>query len=106
MRMKAGDLYTLEQQLLWSDKTPIDLTNVASVHLVMVADDPTNPVGVIGTCVVDPEDPTQGYVSYLWKEGETDIPGMYKISFRLTYQDGSILTVPNGDYIWMLIIGD
>lgn len=43
--------------------------------------------------------PQEGHVRYDWAAGETDEPGEYEASFRVTFAGGDIQTYPNDDFI-------
>jgi hypothetical protein len=47
--------------------------------------------------------PQEGHVRYNWGAGETDIPGEYEASFRVTFSSGEIQTFPNDDFILIII---
>lgn len=114
MRMRKGDLYALQQQLKWEDDTPINLTDADHVNFVMIPYGSATPT-VNRECVIDPAHGDIGYVNYQWQgpqagppvvAGETDVPGMYRYLFKIFWNSGEILTVPNGDALWLLILGD
>lgn len=45
----------------------------------------------------------QGWVEYDWRRGETDMPGTYRIRFRVRYPDRSVMHYPNGRPARLLI---
>lgn len=101
MRMKSGDLYPFQYDLRWDDGTAIDLTLASSVTFYMTKDGNTI-ADVSGSCTV--VSAADGRVKYTWQDGETDAVGMYKVEFLITYNDGSKVTVPSDDIIWLHII--
>ena len=45
-----------------------------------------------------------GIVKYEWEQGDTAISGTYFAEFQVTYEDESIETFPNKDYIRIRIV--
>jgi len=105
MRIRQGDTFAFEQQLVWDDNTPIDLTDARKVDFIMCLDDEETPT-VDAPAVIDNIHKTDGYVTYQFKEGDTDEVGMYKILFRITWSDGSVMTVPNMGWMWLWIMSN
>lgn len=106
--MKRGDLFTLTKQLRWDDGTPIDLTTVKAVIFIMRLDGETDPV-VYDECQID--DAANGIVSYEFKQGETEVPGMYRYEFEIQSfakrdEEYRPFTVPSSGRYWMHIEGD
>ncbi len=101
IRMKKGDVFTFSHQLKWSDNTPIDLTVAKLVRMVMVSD-------MSGEYVVDSEmvvfDAENGVVQRMWLPEEVSVPGMYSLEFVIEFNDGSVITVPSGDMLWLWIM--
>lgn len=102
MRMKQGDLFPFLYNLQYDDGTAIDLTTADSVKLYMTLDECDVPTIDGAACEI--EVATDGSIEYYWVSGDTDEPGMYKIEFVITFNNGSILTVPSNDILWMLIL--
>lgn len=113
--LHAGDTAALRVRLLRADGTPIVLGQPpvqATVLFQMVGavsglppisepavvlegeDDPDNEGEVFGS----------GLVEYRWGTGETDTPGMYRASFKVTMASGEIETVPNADELTIRIL--
>lgn len=101
MRIKQGDLFPFQYVLTYDDNTPIDLTG-ATVTITTVLDEASSPTVDAAACVVT--DAENGKINYTWQSGETDVTGMYRIEFVITFNGGSTLTVPSGDILWLLIV--
>ncbi len=101
IRMKKGDVFTFQHQLRWSDNTPMKLTSAKSVTLKMVKDG-------CSEYVVDDEmevlDGPNGVVYRMWQEDEVQETGMFQVEFVVEFADGSILTVPSADVLWLWIM--
>jgi len=103
MRIRQGDTFAWEQQLVWDDNSPIDLTDATKVDFVMCLDGEDDPV-VDAPASIDMAHKTDGYVTYQFQSGDTDEVGMYKVLFRITWNDGTIMTVPNMGWMWLWIM--
>lgn len=101
MRMKQCDLFPFEYDITYDDGTPVDLTG-ATVVMNMILDGATSFTVDSGSCTI--VNATEGSIRYQWVSPETDVPGMYRIEFIITFNSGAILTVPSNDILWMLII--
>ena len=99
--MKQGNIFPFEYVLEYDEETPINLTG-ASVTMTMILDEEETATVSKGTCVV--VTPLEGKVRYEWTEGETDVVGMYRIEFVVTFADNSTLSVPSNDILWMFIM--
>lgn len=100
MRYKQGDTFPLEIELKWSDGSVVNLTEVDTVDFIMTAWGESTPT-VEGECVIVTAD--EGLVRYDWEDGETDDAGMYKVEFKITYNDADVYTVPTGSELFLLI---
>ena len=49
-------------------------------------------------------DAVAGEVWLIWQPGETQVTGLYRIEFRVTYQDGNRETFPGGGYLLVNIL--
>jgi hypothetical protein len=49
------------------------------------------------------DEETLGHVSYDWQVGDTDVIGVYRGEFEVTYQDTSIESFPNAEKITVII---
>jgi len=49
-------------------------------------------------------DAITGEVWLVWQPEETETPGLYRIEFRVTYQDGNRETFPNDGYLLVNIL--
>lgn len=101
MRIRQGDTFAWQQQLVWDDNTPIDLTDASGVEFIMCLDGEEEPV-VEAAATIDSR--VDGYVTYQFVTGETDEVGMYKVLFRITWDDGTIMTVPNMGWMWLWVM--
>ena len=45
-----------------------------------------------------------GEVWLIWQPEETQVTGLYRVEFRVTYQDGNRETFPNGGYLLVNIL--
>jgi hypothetical protein len=50
--------------------------------------------------------PVLGGVRYTWRPTETDVAGIHRCEFELTFADGSIETFPNDGFFDIEILGD
>jgi hypothetical protein len=101
MRIIKGDHFPYSYYLKWDDGTAIDLSSATSVYIIMTLDGATTPT-INAICSII--DATAGGVKYAFTSTNTGVAGMYKIKFKITFTDTTVLTVPSGDVIWMLII--
>jgi len=98
--IKQGDTApSIEVQLLDGDD-PVDLSN-ANVGFRMHHQ--LEDVTVKGTCAIDE---TDGYVSYIWSDGDTDTIGRYEGEFIIDYDDPTSIdtfdvdeTFPSDGYV-------
>lgn len=101
-RMKVGDTYSFQHQMVWDDGSYVDLTTADTVYFEMWDEsDPDNPL-VSATCLI--LTPASGIVRYNWIDGETDTAGMYRICFIANFNTGDTLTNPSGGemYLWIM----
>lgn len=49
-------------------------------------------------------DASTGEVWLIWQPEETQVTGLYRIEFRVTYQDGNRETFPNDGYLMVNIL--
>jgi hypothetical protein len=100
--LKRGDTrHAIRAILKDSSGSPVDLTD-CSVSFRMA------PLGRPPTISrqVDAHDAEAGEVWVVWSPGETDISGVYRAEFRVTYGDGRRETFPNDGYISIQILSD
>ena len=101
--IKRHDLYPPVQAVLeQAGGVPINLQRATQVRFLLL-DSEGNlkvdaPVNVV--------DAPRGVVLYEWQEGDTDTAGTYRAEFEITFDDGRILTVPNDDYIIIIVMDD
>ena len=100
--IKQNDtLPSLEVQLIGTDGNPINL-DMCGVKFHMRDVGGRKEIIKQATIV----DAAQGEVKVGWKPGETDIVGLYKCEFEITFTDDSILTVPNDGYFMAYIVSE
>ena len=100
MRWHSGDYAAQSFTLTWDDGSTA-LTGAVSVTINAVLDSSLPAYSFTGDCVI--MDATIGTVSYTFESPQTDIPGMYKYWFTITYSDGTTKSVPSGDVQWLFI---
>ena len=106
INFKKGDLFTLEQQLVDDNASPISFIGVHQVMFVMRHD--AEDLTVRGECSFDA---LTSYVYYQFVDGETDVAGMYRAEYELIYsplgeETCRVLTVPNRGTLWIHIEDD
>jgi hypothetical protein len=100
--LKRGDTrHAIRAILKDSSGSPVDLTG-CTVTFCMA------PLGRPPTISrqVDMHDALAGEVWVVFAPGETDISGVYRAEFRVTYGDGRKETFPNDGYINIQILSD
>ena len=101
--IKRNDTSPILQTVLSdANGVAIDLTGTA-VKFYMKKYKATTPK-INATAAIVNED--AGVVRYLWQTGDTDTAGSYQAEFQITYDDGSVETFPNADFIQVDIIND
>lgn len=77
---------------------PLDLSDATSVRFEM---------GPVKSPHVDHRativDEATGRVRYEWRTGDTDTPGTHRAAFIVRYVDGSTLTVPTGEPLFVTL---
>jgi hypothetical protein len=106
--IKRGDLRpNLPFQLLHSDGvTPLDLTSVISVSLVLASkpNQTSAPFAFKKACVIADAPNGNGY--YEWASGDTNIEGAYQYEFEIIWADSDPQTVPVDSYFDLIIVDD
>jgi hypothetical protein len=99
--IKAGDTKTPVQAQLISSvtKSAIDLTNVSSAKFLMseVGDDSVVTPLVDASATIT--EATEGKLEYQWTAGDTLIEGTHLARFLLTWNDGTLESIPARGYI-------
>ena len=100
--LKRGDTrHAIKAILKDNDGDPVDLTG-CEVKFIMA------PLG--RPAAIDREvhvqDAGAGEVWVVWVPGDTDISGIYRAEFKVTYLDGRKETFPNDGYIGINIMND
>lgn len=94
-----GDTYPLiTATLTYGANIPIYLLD-CRVVFCMESEDRT--VLIEGECKI--VNAQTGEVSYQFKPNDTAKPGNYLCSFRILYDDGRVITIPNSGYIELTI---
>lgn len=92
----------LEVQLTDEDDNPIDLSSVDGVDFKMY--EPRN-YGLVIDASATIVNESDGIVTYVWKEGETDDAGRYRSGFVVNYDSASSEEFPNFGYRDVLVWG-
>ena len=102
IKLKRNDTWPpLEAQLLDADDNPIPLDQ-ATVKFLM-ADNKGNPKVSAQAEILDP---VEARVRYNWQPADTDTGGGWLAEWEITFSDGKIATVPNNEYIKVIILPD
>lgn len=102
--MMQGDLLpVLEATLTDEDGAPVDLSDIGSLTFRLGRGSSGDDVLVERAAEVV-GDGTEGNVRFVWEEGDTDVAGVHRGSFRLV-SGGKPTTFPNDGYI-TVHIGD
>ena len=100
--IKRGDTrHAIRAVLKNTQGTPVNLSGCSvSFHMA--------PLGRFATVsrAVDIHDALAGEVWVVFAPGETDISGVYRAEFQVTYGDGRRETFPNDGYINIQILSD
>lgn len=48
--------------------------------------------------------PDEGIAKYEWAEGDTELAGGFEAEWEVTFQNGEVLTFPNGGYLTIGIV--
>jgi hypothetical protein len=51
-------------------------------------------------------DASKALAQFAWAPGDTDVPGLYRAEFKVTFGDGKVEKFPNGDYLDLEILAD
>jgi len=78
---------------LFQDSSPVDLTD-ATVKFHM--ETTINAAAVV-------VDAATGTVRYDWEPGDTATAGTFRAEFEVTFNDGSVETFPNNDYLTIVV---
>jgi hypothetical protein len=99
--IKVGDTAPdLQATLKNSDGSVIDLSSASAVLFHMREKGTTTALIESAATIVSA---AGGVVKYVWQAGDTDTEGTYDGEFEITFNDGSISTVPNNGYIEILM---
>lgn len=108
LTMKRNDTWPpLSAVLKDGEGNPLDLTTADTIRILLAGSITikTGPAAIVG-------DPKDGTVEYEWQGAEGEDPadlhtaGEYKGEFEITYEDGSVQTVPNDDYFTLAVVED
>ena len=100
--IKRGDARNAIKAILKdSSGNPVNLENChVKFHMA-----PLNRPAVISRAA-HIENAAAGEVWVVWAPGETDVAGIYRAEFEVTYDDGRRETFPNDGYISIQILND
>lgn len=91
----------VEATLKSADGTAIDLSNVDAGNVKFQVRTKQGEMFINGSCEI--VDASAGKVKYEWEEGDTEDVGTYEAEFDVEFQDGNRLTVPNNEFIPVII---
>jgi hypothetical protein len=100
--IKRNNTFPALEATLSDENGPIDLTG-ASVHFQMEDPDSRDVVLDRPVAVVDAE---AGQVRYDWRAEDTERAGQFDAEFEITWPDGAVASVPNGENIRVIIKPD
>jgi len=92
---KRGDTSDPLKVQITENNLPVDLSSAQGVEFHM---------GGIVHDSADILEPSDGVVEYKWKDGDTDVTGLFKSNFKVTNANGEVLSYPRDDYIEILIM--
>lgn len=105
MTFKSGDRPPVYADL--TDHDPITDAevplNLAGATVAFLMRDISGGAPDVNAAAVVVGDPTLGHVRYDWAVGQTDVPGEYEASFKVTFASGISQTFPNDDFIPIVI---
>ncbi len=100
--LKRGDTrHALKAILKDSSGSPVDLTGCTVTFCMAPLGQPA-----VVSRAVDIHDTAGGEVWVVFAPGETDVSGVYRAEFQVTYGDGRKETFPSGGYISIQILSD
>lgn len=102
LRWHCGDYARQGFTLLWNDGTSA-IIGASKVEIIAKIDSSTPDPLPDFTGICDIEDESKGTVSYLFVSPQTNVAGMYKYWFKVTYADNTTKSVPSGDVQWLFI---
>src|SRR5688500_17423499 len=103
MTFKSGDtppVYADLTEIVDGVEGPLNLTGASAEFLMR---DIGGGLPDVAAPAVIESPPVNGVVRYDWGAGETDVPGEYEASFRITFAGGEQQTYPNEDFIYIII---
>ncbi len=100
MRIMHGDIFTLSRQLLYTNNRPIGLTDATSVQIYVKLDGSDEYLIDGDACTII--DASIGSIEYRF-DG-TASTGFYMVKFKITWSDGSTLSVPSNNVEWLWIM--
>lgn len=81
---------------------PVDLTGTTIKFVMNIKATDENVVDADAEIV----SAVNGRARYVWATGDTDIIGVYKAEFEVTWPDGTYETFPNSAYITVKVVAD
>lgn len=104
--IKKGDLEPNFQVKLALGATAIDLSTATGVTFVMTLRTASTPTINAPAVILQDGAVDVGWVEYDWAEGDTDTVGIYDAEFRIAWPTGRPQSVPNDDYITIVVLGN
>ena len=102
--IKKNDTWPPLEAVLMDQNGPINLTTATSVKFLMRGTKRKNPFSTSGTCTV--VDAPKGEVVFFWSPTNTSVADTYQGEFEISWADGSVGTVPNSGYLYVLVFDD
>lgn len=97
---KVGDTARQISHTLMLYGRPLDLTGTTVYFIMRGTQDSTVYVERAANLI----DAINGKVRFKFTTGETDRPGLYNCEWRIVFDEGSVLTVPDNDTLTLEIV--
>jgi len=91
-----------EATLYEKDDTAINLTGANKVELIAIESDDTIKINTEVTIY----NASSGVVKYQWLADNVDTAGTLKAILKITWNDGTVETVPNDGYFEIVVVDD
>lgn len=103
IKIRQNDTRPIVQaQLLKGHNQPIDLAIASEVRFKVL--NPNKSVVMDKTATISNEN--EGRVEYHWESGDTDTAGDFRAYFEVTFNDGTVVTIPNESSMKMRVYPD
>jgi hypothetical protein len=97
---------TLKDAFGTGGEAPINLSAASQVRFIMRLADFSGDTPAKVNAPMTITDAANGIVTYPWATGDTDTPGTYSVEFEIRWADGTVQTVPEGDYLQVVVVDD